>query len=279
MKKKKIQNAMELFFVNVPIMLLSLTCIFPVFWLIYSSLKTDAEFTLRPAVLPTQIHFDNYIAAFQRANFGTFTFNSAMNSIASLFLVLIISFTMGYLLSRYRFRGRNFIYAVLMAAIMIPIYALIVPLFIQEKKIGILNTTFSLLPVYVAMELPTSIFLIDSYLKGISTDLEDAASIDGAGMPRTMFTIMMPICKPILSTIVILTFMHVWNEFAFAQVLISDENLKTIPIGLTYFTSQYSTSYTLLLSALAMATIPVIVIYLFFYNKIMEGMMAGAIKG
>ena len=105
-------------------------------------------------------------------------------------------------------------------------------------------------------------------------------TIDGAGLLKTMFIIMMPLCKPILSTVVvILTFMHVWNEFAFAQVLISQESLKTIPIGLTYFTSQYMTSYTLLLAALAMATLPVLVIYLFFYNKIMEGMMAGAVKG
>lgn len=275
----KIKRFAADFFVNIPIMILSLTCIFPVIWLLYSSVKTDAEFSLSPVTLPTELHFDNYVAAFKKAQFGTFTFNSAFNSIISLFLVLFISFTLGYLLSRYRFRGRNLVYGVLMAAMMIPIYALIVPVFIQEKKLGLLNGRFSLIPIYVAMELPTAVFLIDSYLKGISVDMEDAASIDGASLPKTMFSVMMPICKPILSTVVILTFMHVWNEFAFAQVLISKEELKTIPIGLTYFTSQYSTSYTLLLAALAMATIPVLVIYLFFYNKIMEGMMAGAVKG
>ena len=235
--------------VNIPIMLLSLTCIFPVVWLLYSSLKTDVEFARSPISLPAVPNFGNYVTAFQRASFGTFTFNSVFNSIISLVLMLV------------------------------PIYALIVPLFIQEKKIGILNSRWSLIPVYVAMELPMSVFLIDSYMQGISIDMEEAAAIDGAGLLKTMFIIMMPLCKPILSTVVILTFMHVWNEFAFAQVLISQESLKTIPIGLTYFTSQYMTSYTLLLAALAMATLPVLVIYLFFYNKIMEGMMAGAVKG
>ncbi|MDO5573560.1 MAG: carbohydrate ABC transporter permease [bacterium] len=276
---KKVKSFISSFFINVPIMILSITCIFPVLWLLYSSVKTDAEFTISPSALPTKIHFDNFVNAFKRANFGTFTFNSLFNSLVSLALVLFLSFILGYVLSRYRFRGRNFIYGVLMVSMMIPVYALIVPVFIQEKNMGLLNTRFALIPVYVALELPTSVFLVDGYLKSISIDLEDAASIDGAGMLRTMFTIMMPLCKPILSTIIILTFMHVWNEFAFAQVLLTDEGIKTIPIGLTYFTSQYSTSYTLLLSALAMATIPVIVIYLFFYNKIMEGMMAGAIKG
>ena len=276
---KKAKRYLANFFVNVPIMVLSLTCIFPVIWLLYSSVKTDVEFNISPVKLPTKIHLDNFVTAFRRANFGTFTFNSLFNSIISLLLVLIISFILGYLLSRYRFRGRNLIYGMLMAAMMIPIYALIVPIFIQEKKLGLLNSRFSLIPVYVAMELPTEVFLIDSYIKGISVGLGDAASIDGASLPRIMFTIIMPICRPILSTVVILTFMHVWNEFPFAQVLLSKEELKTIPIGLTYFTSQYMTSYTLLLAALAMATIPVLVIYLFFYNKIMEGMMAGAVKG
>ena len=275
----KVKRDLADFFVNVPIMLLSLTCIFPVVWLLYSSVKTDVEFNISPVKLPTKIHLDNFITAFKRANFGTFTFNSLFNSIISLLLVLVVSFILGYLLSRYRFRGRGLIYGMLMAAMMIPIYALIVPIFIQEKKMGLLNSRFSLIPVYVAMELPTAVFLIDSYVKGISVDLEDAASIDGASLPRTMFTIIMPVCRPILSTVVILTFMHVWNEFPFAQVLLSREELKTIPIGLTYFTSQYTTSYTLLLAALAMATIPVLVLYLFFYNKIMEGMMAGAVKG
>lgn len=276
---KMIRRVLADLLVNVPIMLLSITCIFPVVWLFYSSLKTDVEFNRSPISLPTTLHFENYVQAFKKANFGTFTLNSLFNSLISLVLVLIISFLLGYLLSRYRFKGRGFIYGILLAAMMIPIYTLIVPVFIQEKQLGILNTRFSLIPMYVSMEIPMAVFLIDSSLKGISTELEDAASIDGAGLLQTMFQIIMPICRPILSTVIILTFMHVWNEFAFAQALITDESLKTIPIGLTYFTSQYTTSYTLLLAALAMATIPVVILYLCFYNKIMDGMMAGAVKG
>jgi ABC-type sugar transport system, permease component len=265
--------------VNIPILLLSISCIFPVVWLLYSSLKTDQEFAISPVALPGALHFDNYITAFGRAQFSIFFFNSVFNSVISLLLVLVVSFVMGYILSRYRFPGRNLIYIILMAGIMIPVYALIVPIFIQFKDLGLLNSKFTLIPIYVAFELPTSVFLIDGYLKGISVDLEEAATIDGANMPKIMFHIMLPVCKPIMMTVVILTFMHVWNEFPFAQVMINKETLKTIPIGLTYFTSQYMTQYTLLLAALAMATIPVIVVYLFSYNKIMEGMMAGAIKG
>ena len=279
MSKKKAKNAGWNLLVNIPIMFLSLSCIYPVVWLIYSSLKTDQEFAVNPMSLPLHPMFSNYVEAFKKAHFGTFLFNTAYNSIVSLILVLFISFIMGYLLSRYRFKGRGIIFGLLLASMMIPIYALIVPIFIQEKKLGILNTRVSLIPVYVMMELPTSVFLSDGYLKGLSTELEDAAAIDGANLWQAMWKVIFPICKPIISTVVILTFMHVWNEFAFAQVLISKEELKTIQIGLTYFTSQYMKSYTLLLSGLAMATFPVLVIYLFFYNQIMHGMMAGAVKG
>lgn len=265
--------------INLPVWLLSLSCIFPVLWLLYSSLKTQQEFAISSLSLPSALQFSNYTQAFATANFGTFIINSAKNGMFSLLLVVFVSFVMGYLLSRYRFRGRGFIYVLLMAGIMIPVHALMVPLFIQFKGLGALNQWYTLIPVYVAFEVPVSVFLIDSYLKGVSTDMEDAASIDGAGLLQTMFQIIMPICQPILATVIILTFMHVWNEFPFAQILVSSKSLKTIPVGLTYFTTDHSTNYTLLLAALAMATLPVILIYLAFYNKIMEGMMAGAIKG
>ena len=265
--------------VNLPVALLSLTCIFPVVWLLYSSLKTPQEFAKSVVALPGQIQFDNYRAAFKTANFDIFLWNSLRNSLISMLVIVVITFVMGYLLSRYRFRGRNLIYGTLLAGIMIPVHALMVPLFIQFKSLSILNQWFTLVPVYVAFEIPTSVFLIDGYLKGVSTDLEDAASIDGAGLLRTMFSIILPVCKPIMATVIILAFMHVWNEFPFAQILISAKELKTVPVGLTYFTTDHSTDYTQLMAGLAMATLPVIVLYLAFYNKIMEGMMAGSIKG
>lgn len=275
----KLKQIFSRIMINVPIMLLSLTCIYPVVWLLYSSVKTNQEFALSTVALPAGIHLDNYIKAFVTAKFHVFVINSVFTSFFTLVVVLFASYTLGYLLSRYRFPGRNLIYITLLAGVMIPIHALMVPLFIQYKNLGMLDHRYSLILPYVAIELPTAVFLIESYVKGISTEMEDAASIDGANMLQTMYGIIMPICKPIMSTVVILTFMFAWNEFPFAQILVSDQKYKTIPVGLTYFTTQYSTDYTLLIAALCMATIPVLVIYLFFYNKVMEGMMAGAIKG
>ena len=275
----KVKQKFNFLLINIPIMILSLTCIYPVIWLLYSSVKTNQEFALSTVALPKSINMGNYIKAFVTAKFHIFIINSVFTSFCTLIIVLLASYTMGYLLSRYRFRGRNLVYIALLAGVMIPIHALMVPLFIQYKNFGFLDNRFSLVLPYVSIELPTAVFLLESYIKGISTEMEDAASIDGANMLQTMYGIIMPICKPILSTVVILTFMFTWNEFPFAQILVSDQKYKTIPVGLTYFTTQYTTDYTLLIAALCMATIPVLVIYLLFYNKVMEGMMAGAIKG
>ena len=273
------KSAVTGFLINFPVFLLSVTCIFPVAWLLYSSLKTPQEFAKSVVALPQQIQFGNYAAAFRTANFDIFLWNSLRNSLVSMAVIVLITFVLGYLLSRYRFVGRNLIYGTLLAGIMIPVHALMVPLFIQFRNLDILDKWYTLVPVYVAFEIPTSVFLIDGYLKGVSTDLEDAASIDGAGMLKTMFSIILPVCRPIMATVIILAFMHVWNEFPFAQILISSKALKTVPVGLTYFTTDHSTDYTQLMAGLAMATLPVILLYLAFYNKIMEGMMAGSIKG
>lgn len=265
--------------INIPVALLSVSCIFPVVWLIYSSFKTPQEFAFSVLSLPASLQLQNYLDAFKTAQFDIYLLNSLRNSVISMVLIVLITFILGYLLSRYRFRGRNLIYGILMAGIMIPVHSLMVPLFIQFKGLGILNKWFTLVPVYVAFEIPTSVFLIDSYLKSVSVDLEDAASIDGAGMLTTMFRIILPVCKPVMATVIILAFMHVWNEFPFAQILVSDNALKTVPVGLTYFSTDHSTNYTQMMAALVMATLPVILLYLAFYNKIMEGMMAGAVKG
>ncbi|MBO5520696.1 MAG: carbohydrate ABC transporter permease [Eubacterium sp.] len=278
MKKIKKIRPLDII-VNIPVVLFSITCIFPVFWLFYSSLKTEKEFSLDQIALPKSPQFDNFTKALEQANFDTYIWNSVLTSLITLVAVLVLSFTLGYFLTRYRFRGRSLIYTMLMAGMMIPVYGLIVPVFMQEKTLGILNTRASLLPIYTAIELPFAVMLINSYLGGISIELEEAAEVDGASMLQTMYQIMFPVCKPVMTTIGILTFMHAWNEFPFTRVLIVKEELKTIPVGLTYFTSQYTTNYTLLLAALTLSTLPLLLLYLFSFRNIMKGMMAGAVKG
>lgn len=258
---------------------LSISCIVPVIWMIYSSLKTDKEFAQSILALPSSPQWGNYVKAFIAGNMGTYAVNSLVNSVLTVFFTLVLAFTIGYTLSRFRFRGRSAVYFLFMAGMLIPIYALLLPVFIEFKYLNLINKAYTLLLPYISFALPVAIFIIESYVEGIPVDLEEAAYIDGCGTVRAMYTIIMPTCKPVLATSAILTFLNTWNEFPLALVLISNNKFKTVPIGLTFFRGAYATSYPLLFAALTIASLPVIVIYLVFGKQIMGGMVAGAVKG
>lgn len=264
---------------NVLCWFVSLTCIAPVIWMVYSSLKTEKEFALDILSLPQAPQWENYVKAFVAGNMGTYAVNSLLDSLLATAASILLAFMIGYSIARFRFRGRNGVYLLFMAGMLIPIYALLLPIFIEFKYLHLVNKMYTLLLPYIAFALPMSIFLIESYVRGVPIELEEAAYLDGCSHVRAMFSIILPVCKPVLATAAILTFLNTWNEFPLALVLISNNKFKTIPIGLTYFRGAYATSYVLLFAALTIASLPVIVLYLCFNGQIMKGMMSGAVKG
>lgn len=264
---------------NIIVMLFSLTCIFPVIWLIYSSLKTQQEFSLSIISLPGHPNFDNYAAVINGGKIPRYFMNSIFISLIAVSLIVILAFVTGYFLSRYRFRGRNIIYIMFLSGMLIPVHSLLIPIFIEFRNIGLLNNRITLIFPYIALGLPLAIFLFDSFIHTIPIEMEEAAYIDGLSIPKLMMYIILPMCRPVISTIIILSFLYCWNEFPFALVLISSETFKTIPIGLANFSGALTAKYTLLMAALVIATIPVLIVYLAFYKKIIQGMTAGAIKG
>lgn len=266
--------------INTILILFSVSCIFPIIWMIYSSLKTSPEFNRSIIKLPEIPVFSNYIDAFRISHMDTYYLNTIFNAVISLCLALLFSYITAYFLARFEFRGRTLIYYCILFGMLIPVHALLIPLFIQFKNFGLFDKRFTLIIPYVAFAMPFSVFLIESYLKSVPPDMEEAAVIDGSGFVRMLFTIVMPLCTPILITVSILQlFTKWWNEFPFALVLVNSEKYKTIPLGLMNFSSQYSTNYPMKMAALVLAILPIIIIYICFNKKIIEGMIAGAIKG
>lgn len=265
--------------INGLVALLSFTCMFPIIWMGYSSLKSQKEFALDTVGLPRTLHFSNYTQALEEGKLAGYFFNSMFNTVVTVLIVLVITFVTAYCLARFTFKGRNLIYYLFLSGMLIPIYALLIPIFIEFKTLGLLNKKVTLILPYIAFAMPTAIFLIESYIKSIPTELEEAAYMDGCSITRTMFFIIMPVCKPVLATAAILTFLHTWNEFPLALVLIRSNSLKTMPIGLTNFVGTYTVNYPLMMAALVISTLPVIIMYFLFYNQIMQGMVAGAVKG
>ncbi len=265
--------------VNAFVMLFSLTCIFPVIWMLYSSFKTNDEFLQNIIGLPESPMFENYIYAFKVSKMGVYFFNSAFNSVVCVAAIVILSTFVGYFIARYKFAGRNIIYTMFIAGMLMPIYGLLVPIYLQFRALNMLDHRYTLILPYIAFGLPMAIFLIENFVKTIPVEIEEAATIDGCRIRHILFRIILPMCSPVLATVMILTFLNVWNEFPFALILINEDSLKTIPIGLTYFKGQYKIDYAKLMAALVIAMAPVVIFYLFSSKRIMEGMVAGAVKG
>lgn len=268
----------RVFLLNGIIWIFSLSCIFPVCWLLFSSLKTSREFNQDIISLPSDPQFSNYVRAFVSADLGRLSLNSAFNAFLSMGLVVLLAFTIAYLIARFPFKGNRVIYYLFLFGMLIPMHSLLVPVFIQFKAMGLFNTRMTLILPYVVFNLPFSLFLIEGYIRGIPKELDEAAFLEG-GIVRTMYSIIFPVTKPVIVAVALLAFIANWNEYPFALVLINSQKLKTIPLGLVSFNGEYSTDYPLKMAGLVIATLPIIALYLGFNKKIIKGMTEGSIKG
>lgn len=264
---------------NLVLMIFSITCIFPAVWLFYSSLKGKSEFYANPISLPQSPSLEQYTAIFTKSHILLWMGNTARNSILSLALILILGFVIGYFLSRFRFKGRNVLYNYFLLGMLVPIHALMVPMYVQFTQTGLSDKWYTLILPYAAFGLPVAIFLVESYVRSIPIEVEEAANIDGCSFHRTLFSIVLPICRPILVTVGIIQFFVVWNEFTFALILNSKDTLMTVPVGITLFKGQFVTDYPKMMAAMLIAIFPAMIIYFAFSNQIIKGMVAGSVKG
>lgn len=266
---------------NVIMIIFSFSCIFPIIWMISSSLKEKRAFNADIIGLPKDPTFENYISLFTNSDYqiGRSVFNSIIITVLSVSLIVFLGFIIGYIISRIKFKGRRILYGLFLLGMLIPIHSLLVPMYILFTKTHLSNQWFTLLFPYVSLGLPIAIFLIDGFIKGVPVELEEAAAIDGSSFSRTLFTIMLPVCRPILSTVGIIQSFACWNEFSFALVLIKDKAYQTVPLALTQFTGQFSSNYPKIMAAMLLTMLPVVIFYFMFSKQIIKGMVAGAVKG
>lgn len=264
---------------NLVLLIFSFTCIFPAVWLFYSSLKEKTEFYNSPLALPKNPSFQHYADIIMKSEIMTWMGNTVRNSFLSLFFILLFGFIIGYFLSRYKFRGRTGLYGYFLLGMLIPVHALMVPMYVLFTKAGLTDNWFTLVLPYTALGIPISVFLVESYVKSIPIEVEEAAAIDGSSRHRTIFSIILPMCMPILVTIGIIQFFYVWNEFTFSLILIDSEKWMTVPVGITLFKGQFTTDFPKMMSAMLIAILPAMVLYFLFSKQIIKGMVAGAVKG
>lgn len=266
---------------NAILILFSFSCIFPLLWMFNSSLKEKRVFNADIIGIVKSPTLKNFKDILSNSNYhlGQSIWNSARTTILSVFFIVLFAFIVGYILARVKFKLNRFIFAIILMGMLIPQHSLLVPIYVVFKKCGLSNHWFTLLFPYVAFGLPMAIFLVEGFVKTIPYELEQAAAIDGCGFSKTMFSIIMPICKPILVTVAIIQSFGCWNEFSFALVLIKSQALQTVPLALTQFTGQFNSDYPKIMAAMLVTMAPIVILYFVFSKEIIKGMVAGAVKG
>lgn len=253
--------------------------LFPLLWLIVSSFKTNTELFGNPFALPAVWQIENYINAFRVSGLITMMGNSIFIGISSTLLNVICASMLAYCISRFTFRGRNMIFTFFTAGILVPLNALMVPYFVIINNIGIYNTRFGLILLYSAIGIPMSTFIIRGFMVSLSREIEEAAYIDGCGFFSRFFRIILPLAKNGIVTAATFQFLTCWNEFVFANLLTSSQNVRTIQLGIRYFTNQFSTDFVSMYAAIVISIIPSILGYMLFQNQIVSGLTSGAVKG
>jgi raffinose/stachyose/melibiose transport system permease protein len=253
--------------------------LYPMIWMFMNSVKTDQQIALHPFGIPKEFHVENYLHAWNQVDLGTGFANSAWVSTVATVITVLLGAVAAFFLSRFQFKGRSFIYTYLIFGMLIPVHATLVPLFILEIKLGIMNTPASLLFPYISFNLPITVFILVSFMSGFHRDIEESAIIDGCGIGQLFWAMILPMTRPALATVVILNFIHNWNEFSFALVLVNDSSLKTLPLAIASLAGQFTTSMSTQMSGLTIALIPTLIIYFLLQNQLVKGMTAGAVKG
>lgn len=252
--------------------------IYPLFWTVISSLKTNTEIFVNTFALPGEYHFEHYSEAFFKANMGRSILNSLIIASSTTVLVIILASLASFVLARFRFKWINIVYILFIVGIMIPIQSTMIPL---VRTMGAINGTNNypiIILLFAAWNLPISVFLITGYFKGIPRELDEAALIDGASPFSLLTRIFVPIAAPAISTAGILTFLFTYNDLIFSLLFITRKNLYTVPIALLSFVGYRSVDYGPTFASVIISIAPMMIIYLLFQERVQAGLSAGAVK-
>lgn len=254
--------------------------IYPLIWLAFFSLKDNSEIFSGDVVgLPKKFLWSNYAKALSDGHVLTYFFNSVLVTAASIILVLILSAMTGYAISRMNWKLSNLTMTLILLGMMVPIHAALLPLFMVLKNLHLLNTYWSLIIPYVAFGIPLAVFILSSFFKGVPREMEESAVMDGCGIYKTFFSIMLPLVSPAIATVAIFTFLACWNELMFATTFINNESYQTLTVGMMSMVGTYITQWGIIGAGLMIATIPTIIIYLLLNKQVQKSMIAGAVKG
>ncbi|WP_256761034.1 carbohydrate ABC transporter permease [Cohnella sp. WQ 127256] len=262
------------------VIMVFLSCIFfyPMIWLILSSFRTNREIFTTPFALPKTIDLQNWVDAWNVGNMSTYAKNSVIVTSVTIVGILLFASLAAFAFSKLKFRGSNALMLMFVFGLFMPLQSFFIAQSYIFEKLNLKDSYMGLILPYIGIGLPLAIFLLKAYLDSVPKELMEAAKIDGCSDPVLFSKIILPLLIPSMATVGIFSSLNTWNELLLAMLYIQNDDLKTIPVGLLAFSSRYMTDYKLLFSALAIITIPIIVLYIFFHRYIVAGLTEGALK-
>ena len=257
----------------------AIACLFPVVWMFMGSLKkTNQELYDHPFAWPQSWAWENYAQAIREGRMGNYLINSLLVVALSVLGTVVLGVWTGYALGKRDFPGRTLWLGAILLGTLLPVQATLFPLIRILQSLGLHDSLWALILAYIAQSLPPAIWLLAAYFQAIPRDLEEAARIDGASTWRFYTSILFPIAKPAIATVIVITCLNTWNEFLLAMLLVLDPMKKTLPVGMITFEAAHSTFYPALLAGLTLISVPTLLIYALFNRHVMRGMVAGAVK-
>jgi raffinose/stachyose/melibiose transport system permease protein len=230
-------------------------------------------------LVPWPLHPENYPRAWVASNIGRLYWNSIYVSTVSMVVTVAISALAGYGLGRIRFAGRGLVYAIVLVGLTIPLQIALIPLFINLRTLGLINTPLALIGPYTGFGLAFGTYIMKGFFEGLPRELDEAARLDGAGEFRIFAQVMLPLTRPALATVAIFLFLQNWNEFLFALTFITEGRMRTLPTGIyALLSSEFYGNYPILAASLVLFSVPVLVLYFAFQQQFIEGLTAGAVK-
>lgn len=291
--KKKNKKTLDLYkiFIYIALLTLAITIIVPVLWVFMASVKDNSEFYGNPWVLPKGLKFSNFKEAIIIANMGEYFMNSIIVTTLGIVILLVVATPCAYALSRFEFKGQKLLSTIFHGGIFINVNYIVVPIFLMllnwdialNAKIGhgfFLDNKFILALVYASTSIPFTIYLLSNYFRTIPKDFEEAANMDGAGNFRTMISIMVPMAKPSIITVILFNFLSFWNEYIISLTLMPS-SAKTLPVGLINLmqSQRGAANYGPMYAGLVIVMLPTLILYMLVQKKLTEGMTVGGVKG
>jgi raffinose/stachyose/melibiose transport system permease protein len=274
--KRNVKKYLLTFIVSV----YALISLYPLIWLLFQSFKSDAEFFQNMYSFTLHPRWMNYVDAWNKANFGAYYKNSVIVTGISIMIIAFTCSLASYAFTRVHFAGKKILLVMLVVVLFLPAPVLLFPVFLMVRDLGIYNTYAGLIGPYVCGSVPLSILIMNSAFEGIPKEIGESAKIDGCSHYATWWRVMMPLVRPALSTIIILAFIGIWNEYMWALISLSDKNLFTLPIGIADISAKaYSFGFGTVFAGMVLTTGPVILLYVLLQKQFVKALTAGAVKG